>query len=62
MDELDPVALRHEDVGDEHVDRMRALQIQGAFSVRRSLRLEAASLDHDLDERPQVRVVVNDQN
>jgi hypothetical protein len=62
MDELDPVALGHEDVGDEHIDGMRALQIERAFSVRRNLRLEARSLQHDLDERPHVRIVVNDQN
>jgi S-adenosylmethionine synthetase (AdoMet synthetase) len=62
MDELDPVALGHEDVGDEHIDGMRALQIERAFSVRRNLRLEARSLQHDLDERPHVRIVVHDQN
>src|SRR5256885_470521 len=61
-DRLDTFFLRHEDVGDDHVGRPRALQRQPLNAVRSALDFDAAALKPAQRKLPEVVAVVDDEN
>src|SRR5258708_3419859 len=59
---LDALLFRHEDVGDDHVGRPRALQRQSLNAVSGAFGFDAAALEPPQRKLPEVVAVVDDEN